>query len=93
MGSGCSYSHGGEPGGEVKEVCMWLGVRHTHKEALSIFSRELAPAGTGMGEWPCLVLVGTCTCMCVRDGARQHVSLVPRPYMYVHFLYMYVYNS
>ena len=53
VGSGCSYSHGGEPGGEVKEVCMWLGVRHTHKEALSIFSRELAPAGTGMGEWPC----------------------------------------
>ena len=29
---------------------MWLGVRHTHKEALNIFSREIAPAGTGMGE-------------------------------------------
>ncbi|CAI8020918.1 hypothetical protein GBAR_LOCUS12463 [Geodia barretti] len=27
---------------------MWLGVRHTHKQALGIFSRELAPAGTGM---------------------------------------------
>ena len=36
--------------GECKEVCMWLGVRHTHKEALNIFSREIAPAGTGMGE-------------------------------------------
>ena len=29
---------------------MWLGVRHTHKKALELFSREIAPAGTGMGE-------------------------------------------
>lgn len=49
VGSGSSYSHGGESS-DCKEVCMWLGVRHTDKKALSIFSRELAPAGTGMGE-------------------------------------------
>ena len=52
VGSGCSYSHDGGSGsaGESREACLWLGVRHTHKQALQIFSREIAPAGTGMGE-------------------------------------------
>lgn len=50
VGSGCSYSHGIDTGGDCREVCMWLGVRHTHKKALNIFSREIAPAGTGMGQ-------------------------------------------
>lgn len=27
---------------------MWIGVQHQQKEALEIFSREVAPAGTGM---------------------------------------------
>ena len=28
------------------EAVMWLAVSHTHKQALEIFSREIAPAGT-----------------------------------------------
>ena len=31
-----------------REVMMWLAVRHQSKKALELFSRELAPAGTGM---------------------------------------------
>lgn len=29
---------------------MWLGVQHLDRDALNIFRREIAPAGTGMGE-------------------------------------------
>ena len=29
---------------------LWFAVQHERKEALAIFSREIAPAGTGMGE-------------------------------------------
>ena len=39
----------GADSGDNREAVMWLGVQHTHKKALAIFSRELAPAGTGMG--------------------------------------------
>ena len=46
---------------------MWLGVRHSHREALSLFSRELAPAGTGMG-----------VCVCVRVYAYMHVCVCLR---------------
>lgn len=28
---------------------MWIGVQHQQKQALELFSREVAPAGTGMG--------------------------------------------
>ena len=29
---------------------MWLAVTHRDKKALELFSREIAPAGTGMGK-------------------------------------------
>ncbi|XP_032079526.1 uncharacterized protein LOC116512931 isoform X3 [Thamnophis elegans] len=35
--------------GGPREVVIWLAVFHKQKEALEIFSREIAPAGTGMG--------------------------------------------
>jgi len=31
-----------------REVALWIGVQHPKKEALQIFAREIAPAGTGM---------------------------------------------
>uniref|UniRef100_A0A667ZM70 Si:ch73-132f6.5 n=1 Tax=Myripristis murdjan TaxID=586833 RepID=A0A667ZM70_9TELE len=31
-----------------REVVIWMAVQHKHKKALEIFSREIAPAGTGM---------------------------------------------
>uniref|UniRef100_A0A3P8UZP4 Si:ch73-132f6.5 n=1 Tax=Cynoglossus semilaevis TaxID=244447 RepID=A0A3P8UZP4_CYNSE len=32
-----------------REAVLWLSVHHTQKKALEMFSREVAPAGTGMG--------------------------------------------
>ena len=32
-----------------RDIAMWLAVCHPRKEALNIFGREIAPAGTGMG--------------------------------------------
>ena len=73
VGSGCSYSHGADSG-ESKEVCLWLGVRHTHKKALGIFSREIAPAGTGMGNY------FTCTIdvWAFKGTATGYISHVPQ---------------
>ena len=42
---GCSPSFSSSP----REVTLWMGARHQRKEALQIFAREIAPAGTGMG--------------------------------------------
>ncbi|KAK1343133.1 hypothetical protein QTO34_015907, partial [Cnephaeus nilssonii] len=36
--------------GGPREVVLWLSVHHKEKKALEIFSREIAPAGTGMGK-------------------------------------------
>ncbi|XP_010135843.1 PREDICTED: uncharacterized protein LOC104494676, partial [Buceros rhinoceros silvestris] len=35
--------------GGPREAVIWLAVHHKQKEAVEIFSREIAPAGTGMG--------------------------------------------
>ena len=35
---------------EAREVALWFAVSHGSKKALEIFSREIAPAGTGMGQ-------------------------------------------
>ena len=35
---------------ESREVTLWFAVSHSNKKALEIFSREIAPAGTGMGQ-------------------------------------------
>ena len=32
---------------------MWTAVTHSQKKALEFFAREIAPAGTGMGELSC----------------------------------------
>lgn len=34
---------------DLREAVLWMAVYHKQKEALEIFSREVAPAGTGMG--------------------------------------------
>ena len=34
-----------------REVALWFAVSHSNKKALEIFSREIAPAGTGMGQY------------------------------------------
>src|SRR5579883_64246 len=36
--------------GKVREVILKVGVRHTDKRAVDIFTREIAPAATGMGQ-------------------------------------------
>uniref|UniRef100_UPI00358F39B3 uncharacterized protein n=1 Tax=Myxine glutinosa TaxID=7769 RepID=UPI00358F39B3 len=38
-----SFSDGGP-----REAVLWLAVQHTHRKALELFAREIAPAGTGM---------------------------------------------
>lgn len=32
-----------------REAVLWLAVQHRQKKALEFFSREVSPAGTGMG--------------------------------------------
>lgn len=50
IGSEKSYGEHSTQSAERREVTMWLGVKHEKKEALELFTREIAPAGTGMGE-------------------------------------------
>lgn len=45
---GSEASYGPLSRRQAKEVAMWLGVQHQQKQALEIFVREIAPAGTGM---------------------------------------------
>lgn len=33
-----------------REAVIWMAVHHKQKKAVELFSREVAPAGTGMGE-------------------------------------------
>ena len=40
----------GEAAQLSREGVMWLAVTHRDKKALELFSREIAPAGTGMGK-------------------------------------------
>lgn len=49
IGSEASYGPSHKAQSQSKEVVMWLGVQHQQKQALELFSREVAPAGTGMG--------------------------------------------
>lgn len=34
---------------DSREAVIWMAVQHKQKKALELFSREIAPAGTGMG--------------------------------------------
>lgn len=49
-----------------REAVLWLAVEHEQKEALDIFAREIAPAGTGMGKWAFLSLLKLTNEVCVR---------------------------
>jgi len=51
FGSESTYGpHAREGVSESREIFLWFAVSHSNKKALEIFSREIAPAGTGMGE-------------------------------------------
>lgn len=48
IGSEASYGPTHLRSPQAKEVVMWIGVKHQQKQALEIFVREVASAGTGM---------------------------------------------
>lgn len=56
-----------------REAVLWLGVQHKQKKALEVFSREVAPAGTGMAPG----LTGIV-------GGRPRVSPVLKPFFFLH---------
>ncbi|XP_041054673.1 uncharacterized protein LOC121283940 [Carcharodon carcharias] len=56
-----------------REVVIWLAVHHMQKKALELFSREIAPAGTGMAPG----LTGIV-------GGRPKVSPVLKPFFFLH---------
>ncbi|XP_020849641.1 uncharacterized protein LOC110213619 isoform X1 [Phascolarctos cinereus] len=60
-------------GGGPREVVLWLAVQHKQKKALEIFSREIAPAGTGMAPG----LTGVV-------GGRPKVSTVLKPFFFLY---------
>ncbi|KAM6269828.1 uncharacterized protein LJ264_004250 isoform 2-T2 [Porphyrio hochstetteri] len=57
--------------GGPREAVIWLAVHHKQKEAVEIFSREIAPAGTGMAPG----LTGVV-------GGRPRVSPVLKPFFF-----------
>uniref|UniRef100_U3IBA9 Uncharacterized protein n=1 Tax=Anas platyrhynchos platyrhynchos TaxID=8840 RepID=U3IBA9_ANAPP len=57
--------------GGPREAVIWLAVHHKRKEALEIFSKEIAPAGTGMAPG----LTGIV-------GGRPRVSPVLKPFFF-----------
>ncbi|XP_074087673.1 uncharacterized protein LOC141519187 [Macrotis lagotis] len=59
--------------GGPREVVLWFAVQHKQKKALEIFSREIAPAGTGMAPG----LTGVV-------GGRPKVSTVLRPFFFLY---------
>lgn len=56
-----------------REAVIWLAVHHKQKKALEVFSREVAPAGTGMA--PGLTGIA---------GGRPRVSPVLKPFFFLH---------
>ncbi|KAM9717616.1 uncharacterized protein ACNS7B_021243 isoform 2-T2 [Menidia menidia] len=56
----------------TREAVIWLAVHHRQKKALEIFSREVAPAGTGMAPG----LTGIV-------GGRPRVSPVLKPFFFL----------
>ncbi|XP_075786210.1 uncharacterized protein LOC102455426 isoform X1 [Pelodiscus sinensis] len=57
----------------LREAVIWLAVHHKQKTAVEIFSREIAPAGTGMA--PGLTAV---------VGGRPRVSSVLKPFFFLY---------
>ncbi|MCJ8747672.1 hypothetical protein PDJAM_G00155970 [Pangasius djambal] len=58
---------------ELREAVLWMAVHHKQKKALELFSREVAPAGTGMAPG----LTGIV-------GGRPRVSPVLKPFFFLH---------
>ncbi|KAG7236302.1 hypothetical protein INR49_001218 [Caranx melampygus] len=56
-----------------REAVLWMAVHHKQKKALELFSREVAPAGTGMAPG----LTGIV-------GGRPRVSPVLKPFFFFH---------
>ncbi|XP_051982615.1 uncharacterized protein LOC127643778 [Xyrauchen texanus] len=56
-----------------REVVIWMAVHHKQKKALEFFSREVAPAGTGMA--PGLTAI---------VGGRPRISPVLKPFFFLH---------
>ncbi|XP_028848850.1 uncharacterized protein LOC114797820 isoform X2 [Denticeps clupeoides] len=56
-----------------REAVVWMSVHHKQKKALEFFSREIAPAGTGMAPG----LTGIV-------GGRPRVSPVLKPFFFLH---------
>eukprot|EP00062_Callorhinchus_milii_P023341 gi/632982083/ref/XP_007907942.1/ PREDICTED: uncharacterized protein LOC103189379 [Callorhinchus milii] len=76
LGSGETY--GGERAvkradGGPHEAVIWLAVQHMQKKALELFSREIAPAGTGMAPG----LTGIV-------GGRPKVSPILKPFFFLY---------
>ncbi|XP_053716951.1 uncharacterized protein lratb.1 isoform X1 [Synchiropus splendidus] len=57
----------------AREAVIWMAVHHKQKKALELFSREIAPAGTGMAPG----LTGIV-------GGRPRVSPVLKPFFFMH---------
>ncbi|KAG7315533.1 hypothetical protein KOW79_020399 [Hemibagrus wyckioides] len=58
---------------DLREAVLWMAVHHKQKKALEFFSREVAPAGTGMA--PGLTAI---------VGGRPRVSPVLKPFFFLH---------
>ncbi|XP_060034904.1 uncharacterized protein LOC107522863 isoform X2 [Erinaceus europaeus] len=59
--------------GGPREVVLWLSVHHKQKKAVEIFSREVAPAGTGMAPG-----------LTAAVGGRPKVSSVLKPFFFLY---------
>ncbi|XP_056119560.1 uncharacterized protein LOC130096895 isoform X2 [Rhinichthys klamathensis goyatoka] len=57
----------------LREAVVWMAVHHRQKKALEFFSREVAPAGTGMA--PGLTAI---------VGGRPRISPVLKPFFFLH---------
>uniref|UniRef100_A0A2D4N481 Uncharacterized protein n=3 Tax=Micrurus spixii TaxID=129469 RepID=A0A2D4N481_9SAUR len=59
--------------GGPREIVIWLAVFHKQKEALEIFSREIAPAGTGMAPGVTAII-----------GGRPKITPVLKPFFFLY---------
>ncbi|XP_075468994.1 uncharacterized protein LOC142502068 [Ascaphus truei] len=73
LGAEDSYGPHGKGIQVAREAVIWLAVHHRQKKALEIFSREIAPAGTGMA--PGLTAI---------VGGRPRVSPVLKPFFFLY---------
>ncbi|KAF7689833.1 uncharacterized protein lratb.1 [Silurus meridionalis] len=72
LGADDSYGHHAL-NTDPREAVLWMAVHHKQRKALEFFSREVAPAGTGMA--PGLTAI---------VGGRPRVSPVLKPFFFLH---------